>query len=402
MDDAERDKLDEATCRDLADVESVAVVSSLLEALCRATGMRFSAVARVTETHWTALAVRDTLGMGVVPGQQLDIHTTLYKETRAARQAILIDQASTDPVYKDHHTPRIYGFESYVSVPIVLPGGEYFGNLCALDAVPIKVTEPHVADMFAIFADVIGANLHNIQSRRRATADAQFERASSLQRERFVAVLAHDLRNPLSAVTAGLQFVERSAGNAEMVRSVARRMHNSARRMQLLVDDVMDYARGRFGAGLSLETGAVADLDEAFTQVIEELRLAHPGRRLEHEFDTGSGFRGDRARLQQLLSNLVSNALTHGDANTPVSIRARRTEDGGLAVCVANIGDPIPAAQRRTLFDAFSFMGGPLRPDGLGLGLYICAEIVRGHGGTLTVAAEPGRRTVFQALLPAR
>ena len=108
-------------------------VPLLLEVLCETTGMGFSAVARVTDKSWTLCAVKDLINFGLEPGGQLELETTLCIEAKRARSAIVIEHASQDPRYHNHHTPRFYKIESYVSVPIVLSDGQYFGNLCAIE-----------------------------------------------------------------------------------------------------------------------------------------------------------------------------------------------------------------------------------------------------------------------------
>jgi signal transduction histidine kinase len=384
---------------DLEDVQSMPTLGSLLEVLCRATGMGFSAVARVTDTAWIALAVRDALNFGLLPGQGLDLHTTLCKESRAVRLPILIEQASADPTYREHHTPRMYGFESYVSVPIVFPDGTYFGNLCALDPRPAAVLEPHVLDMFVTFSKVIGDHVWNARTRRLAEAAVIVEQAQGVLREQYLAVLAHDLRNPLASITTGLEVLQRAPADAALVAAMSSRMSRSAVRMKALVDDVMDYSRGRFGAGVLLERRRVPDLDDAFTEVMEELRIAHPDRELSYAFTVDRAVHCDRPRLQQLLSNLVINALTHGDASSPVLAQAMVVDEDAVLILVANDGEAIPETHRASLFDAFSI--GGTRSQGLGLGLFICAEIAKGHGGSIEVSSSPGSRTVFRVMLPA-
>ena len=106
--------------RDIDAVGRIDAVPSILNVLCQMTGMGFAAVARVTQDSWTACAVQDLIGFGLLPGGQLDVNTTLCKEVRESHRSIAIDHASQDPVYRHHHTPRIYSIESYISVPIVL------------------------------------------------------------------------------------------------------------------------------------------------------------------------------------------------------------------------------------------------------------------------------------------
>src|SRR6187431_972074 len=130
--------------RDVQTIGRIDAVPMLLRVISETTGMGFAAVARVTDGTWTACAVHDRIDFNLKAGGQLDVSTTLCKEVREARTPVVIDQASLDPFYCDHHTPRIYKIESYVSVPIVLSTGEYFGNLCAIDPRPAKVARPEI------------------------------------------------------------------------------------------------------------------------------------------------------------------------------------------------------------------------------------------------------------------
>ncbi len=150
----------------VAAISRIDAVPSLLRVICASTGMGFAAVARVDDVSWTACAVQDDIGFGLKPGGQLELQTTLCFESRSARVPIIIDHASEDPEYHSHHTPRMYNIESYISVPIVLPGnGEYFGNLCAIDPRPAKLKSGAAREMFLAFAELIALHLEN--NRRR-------------------------------------------------------------------------------------------------------------------------------------------------------------------------------------------------------------------------------------------
>jgi GAF domain-containing protein len=149
----------EAITEDVFAVGRIGAVPTLLDVLCSMTGMRFAAVARVTENTWTICAVRDDINFGLRPGGQLDVETTLCIEAKRALEPIVIERASTDERYRDHHTPNLYSIESYVSVPIVLQDGRYFGNLCAIDPAPAKLKDSKVLDMFKSFAALIASQL---------------------------------------------------------------------------------------------------------------------------------------------------------------------------------------------------------------------------------------------------
>jgi GAF domain-containing protein len=123
-------------------IAQISVVPTILDVVCKATGMRFAAVARVTADRWIACSVRDEIAFGLQPGGELKIETTICNEIREHRQAVIIDNVAEDLVYARHHTPAIYGLRSYISVPILLADGTFFGTLCAIDTVPRLLSRP--------------------------------------------------------------------------------------------------------------------------------------------------------------------------------------------------------------------------------------------------------------------
>lgn len=149
---------DEALLRDLAAVAAIAAVPAVLEAVTRATGMRFAAIARVTDDRWTACAVYDLIEFGLLPGQDLVLESTICNEIRQHRTTVAFDRASTHPVFAGHPTPAQYGFESYISVPILRPDGSFFGTLCALDPDPSLLDQATVKTL-ELFAELLGRHL---------------------------------------------------------------------------------------------------------------------------------------------------------------------------------------------------------------------------------------------------
>jgi signal transduction histidine kinase len=390
-----------AIAQDIAAIGRIDAVPSLLRVICETTGMGFAAVARVTDGTWTACAVQDDIAFGLQPGGQLDVHTTLCMESRIARAPVVIDHASLDPVYCGHHTPRLYHIESYISVPIVLPDGVYFGNLCAIDPRPANVSAARIVSMFKLFAELIGLQLAN--ERRHALERAAFldERAVGELREQFIAVLGHDLRNPLGAVTACAELLDRYADDAQRVRSIAQRVTSSSRRMARLIDDVLDFARGRLGGGFAAALGEVVDLDQALNDVVAEVRLTFARREIRADIGVDRPVRCDRGRIQQLAANLLVNALTHGAPDQPVLLSAR-TDGDSFALTVRNEGEPIPADSLPKVFAPFWRRSNNDPRAGLGLGLFICAQIVKAHGGTLQVTSSRADGTTFATRLPAQ
>ncbi len=143
---------------DVAALLALPAVPGLLALASRMTGLRFVAVARVTGERWTACAVHDLLDFGLQPGQDLVLETTICDEIRQHRQTVQFDQASTHPVFSTHPTPAMYGFESYLSVPMLRRDGSLFGTLCALDPNPSQLDAVSVK-CFEVLAAWIGAQL---------------------------------------------------------------------------------------------------------------------------------------------------------------------------------------------------------------------------------------------------
>jgi signal transduction histidine kinase len=383
--------------RAVAAIAKIDVVPMILEVVCQATGLGFSAVARVTEDHWIACAVRDTIGFGLKPGGELELKTTICNEIRQTGQLVAIDHASEDPAFCRHPTPEMYGFQSYISVPIQLPGGEFFGTLCAIDPKPARVNTPETINMFRLFANLIGMHLDTQDRLGRTNLALADERAQAELREQFIAVLGHDLRNPLSAIQGGA-FMLKAITENERVTHAAGIIERASRRMAGLIDDVMDFAKGRLGGGLAVTRAGDGHLGAMIEQVVTEMRTARPEHEIQCTIELTQPVTCDSPRIGQLLSNLIGNALTHGDGAGPVRVAAW-SGDGRFELSVTNTGEPIPANTRARLFQPFARMTAGTT-TGLGLGLYIASEIARAHDGTLSVSSTK-EATRFTLSMPA-
>lgn len=336
---------------DVAAISAISAVPSMLRIVCHSTGMGFAAVARVTDGTWTACAVEDQIAFGLKPGGQLPVNTTLCIEARAARQPVVFDHASEDPVYKDHHTPRMYNIESYISVPILLPGGEYFGNLCAIDPKPHKVSGPQTVAVFQHFAELIGMQLDSERQRAEVETELLDAKATAQLREHFIAVLGHDLRNPLSSIGMSGEVLIRKAGDAQSV-AIGERIRASTRRMSKLIDDVLDMARVRLGAGIGVQIEEHGAIAAALEDVIAEMRAAHPDKQIHGQVKIDATVSCDLGRVQQLLSNLLGNAMAYGAPGQPVTVSAD-IDNGYLEIAVMNEGDPIPEEMQGKVFEPY-------------------------------------------------
>jgi signal transduction histidine kinase len=380
---------------DVAAIGRLEAVPTILDVCCRLTGLRFAAVARVTDTRWIACAVRDQLEFGLVPGGELELKTTICDEIRQSGKAVVIDQVSAHAHFCTHHTPRQYGFESYISIPIHRASGEFFGTLCALDPLPAKLNDPQVIQTFELFAQLISLQLDSEERLQLSQAQLRREQQTAQLRDQFIAVLGHDLRTPLSVVMSGAEVLMRlplpGKGN-----DIATRMLRSADRMARLVDNILDFARGKLGSGISVQKLEDGKLGEALQQVIAELATVHPARHIEVQLQIGHSVCCDTVRIAQLLSNLLANALTHGSASEPVTVHAT-TRDGEFTLQVENRGAPIAEEMMPRLFQPFTRFSSEKRSGGLGLGLYIAAQIAQAHGGELSAESADGiTRFVFK------
>jgi signal transduction histidine kinase len=382
---------------DIDAVQRIDAVPRILEVVCRSTGMGFAAVARVTDDRWICCAVRDEIQFGLVPGGELKLETTICHEIRQSREAVVIDHVAQDEAFCGHHTPAIYGFQSYISMPIVLADGSFFGTLCAIDPRPARLKNPETIGMFKLFAELIAIHLDAIERLAASEATLSSERQTSELREQFIAVLGHDLRNPLAAIAAGARMIPK-ADSKEDTLEIVGLMQSSINRMSRLIDNVLDFARGRLGGGLSLQRSGGESIERILDQVIAELRSNHPDRAIETDFDLTKPVNCDGQRIAQLFSNLLGNAITHGSAAGPIEVHAA-TREGMFELSVTNSGEPIPPQARERLFQPFYRGGAPSSMRGLGLGLYIASEIARAHGGTLDVESS-ARETRFTFRMP--
>jgi signal transduction histidine kinase len=382
---------------DLAAIAKIGVVSNILDVVCRATGMGFSAVARVTEDRWIACAVHDEINFGLAPGGELQIESTICNEIRQSGRLVVIDEVATDAEYREHHTPKQYGFQSYISVPISLPDGRFFGTLCAIDPRPARLNNVQTVETFKLFADLIGRHL-DAQERLSLSEAALLSAAQTLElQNQFVAVLGHDLRNPLSAIQAGAKMLS-AMGLAERADKIARVIDRSTARMTGLIDNVLDFARTRLGGGITLTVIEDSSVRGMLDQVVSELRTAHPDRVINTDFQLPSPVPCDRGRVGQLFSNLLANALTHGDTSAPVDARARSDAEH-FELSVSNRGAAIDPETSQRLFQPFARGTDASHSHGLGLGLYIASEIAHRHGGSIEVTSLSGE-TKFTFVMP--
>jgi two-component system sensor histidine kinase/response regulator len=217
--------------------------------------------------------------------------------------------------------------------------------------------------------------------------------------ELFTAVLGHDLRNPLGAILNSANLLER-VSKEDVVKQSAARMANSGRRMSRMIDDMLDLTRARLGGGIPLRRQE-CDLGQVMQRVLHEHTAALSAARFNIAQEGNLAGFWDAGRLAQVASNLVGNALEHGDASDPIQVSMHGQRLELVSFSVTNTGE-IPQEVMPQLFDPFRGAQRHLgRSDGLGLGLYIVQQIVLAHGGRVDVKTD-GQRTTFVVQLPRR
>lgn len=383
---------------DVDTIGRISAVPAILQVVVESTGLGFAAVARVTDTTWTACAVLDTLDFGLKPGGDLELTSTICHEIRSSFEAVIIDHVAEDSRFCDHHTPKLYKFQSYISVPVVLSDGSFFGTICALDPKPAKLIGTTAEAMMKSFARMLALQIEAEQDMQQVRADLLAEREIAELREQFIAVLGHDLRNPLFAINAGAELLMRGPLDAK-VRSIVEHILTSGKRAGQLVNDVLDFARGRLGNGIPLSLQEGDGLKATLEHVVSEVQRVYPGRTIKSRINAPAYIRCDHQRIGQLLSNLVANAITHGVTHAPVQVVVEVREERFM-VSVNNQGTPISDEVLSKLFLPYSRPATDTPQAGLGLGLYIASEIARAHNGTIDVLSNHEQGTTFTFSMP--
>lgn len=229
--------------------------------------------------------------------------------------------------------------------------------------------------------------------------DVTAQRRQAEFEEQLVGIVSHDLRNPIAAMLMGAQLLETRLPAGSPAARANERILSSGRRATRLIRDLLDFTQARVSGGIPVERRE-ANLHDICRQAVEEVALSHSERRIELAFDGDGAGRWDADRIAQVVGNLVRNALSYSTPGTVVIVRSL-IRAGDAVIEVRNVGAPIPAEVLLTLFQPFK--RGERKHDSdrsIGLGLYIVAEIVRGHGGSVAVSSSEAEGTTFRVVLP--
>ncbi|SEQ22512.1 PAS/PAC sensor signal transduction histidine kinase [Faunimonas pinastri] len=360
-----------------------------------------------------ALLSLDARGYIVRTNRALTAWTGYAPETIAGKRFLELLSVSGRIFHETHFVPllRMHGSADEIALDLVRADGTHLpvlvnaveerdgaGELCSIRVAIFKATERRRYERELVAAQSEARMLQGQLEIANVALERKLgeERDLGRLREEFIAVLGHDLRNPLASTRSGARLLAREV-SSERATVILTHMEASTVRMSALIDNVLDFARGRLGGGITLDLAASQPLEPVLRQVVDELRYG-TGREILTDFALTEPVACDHQRIAQLVSNLLGNALTHGAEDQPISMTAR-TDSGVLSISVANGGTPISPSAMEHLFQPF-FRGG-IQPSkqGLGLGLHIASEIAKAHRGTL-VAQSSSSETRFTFSMP--
>ena len=276
--------------------------------------------------------------------------------------------------------------------------GEMVAEFRALRATVIRLWTEQQGEIAKADLDDT-AKFHEAIDQAIAESITRYSRELNRSKDRFLAILGHDLRTPLSAISMSASFMLETGDIREPTISGLNTIVRSAARMNQMVGDLLDLARAQFGQGIPIVRGKM-DARKVVDEVVAEVSASHPRARVHVDASGQLHGNWDSTRLAQALTNLIVNAVQHGSSDAPVNVDARGLPDE-VVLSVRNHGPVIPAEKLNQIFgvtgqDHTDRAAG----DHLGLGLYITSEIVKAHGGTIDASSSAEDGTAFTVHLP--
>jgi len=423
--------------KDIEDVGKIPIISNLLNVICQTTNMGFAAVARVTDDRWITCSVRDDINFGLKPGDELEIKTTICNEIRQSEMAVTIDHVDEDPQFYDHHTPKQYGFQSYISVPIVLRDGSFFGTLCAIDPEPNVVSSPAVTGMFSLFADLISFHISALHKLEESSLEMEEQTAFkekleqqvrdrtqelveknktlvtlNKELEAFAYISSHDLQEPLRKIQtiSSILLQTENANLTNKGKDYFMRMQDAAKRMQTLINDLLAYSRTNIASGIFENTNLNLVIDEVLLDLNEEVV------RTDATITVGTMTTAMVIPFQfrQLVYNLIGNALKFKSPGRPLEISITSSTGPGRDFDVASLtpeteychinitdnGIGFEPQYSEKIFEVFQRLHDRTHFEGTGIGLAIVKKIIDNHHGAITATGKLNQGAKFDIYIP--
>ncbi len=423
---------------DVENVGKISIVPNILNVVCQTTGMGFAAVARVTETNWTACSVRDDISFGLKPGDGLQIETTICNEIRQSGKAVIIDHVSEDKNYKCHHTPLQYGFQSYISVPIFRKDHSFFGTLCAVDPNPHKLNTPRIVDMFHLFADLISFHLDVIEEldsnklnlKLQVNFNNELEkkikkRTSELKKkneillntnkklQEFNYISSHDLQEPLRKIQTFVSIIQNRESLSLSKKSILyfNKIRKAAERMQLLINDLLTYSQ----TDRVERKFEFVDLNKILTEVLEDLKDEIEEKSAQLKISEMYTAELIPFQMRQLFYNIIGNSLKYSsEERTPIIEISSQIIDSNknlinlptnktyYQIIISDNGIGFSQQYGKKIFEVFQRLHNNLEFDGTGIGLAIVKKIVENHQGIIEAKGTVNEGAEFIITFPTR
>lgn len=408
---------DASLALDIENIKQIPIVPTMLEVICRATGMGFAAIARVTQDRWIACDVRDEVGFGLVSGGELKIETTICNEIRDMREAVVIDHVDKSDLYRNHHTPKIYGLQSYISFPIIKKNGDFFGTLCAIDSNPAELNNPKIIGMFSLFVELISFHLQSADLLERsnvAVKELSRQLTDSMDENRQYRYISdHNLQEPLRKIRMFSNMLVNAADTNDnfKTKDFASKINSSAQRFSMMIKDLSDFS----DLDYQKKSFEKVDLNKVMADVWVQLSDNLVEKNATFDSDLLPSIQGIPLQIEQLFYHLIHNAVKFSKKDKPLHLQIRTKSiplihtDHDLAeqpdvkyaeIRLEDNGIGIEKSQLEKIFDIFSQLPHEHVPEGKGVGLAYCRKIVRNHGGTITAQSESDTGTIFSIVLP--
>jgi signal transduction histidine kinase len=411
------EQLDPHFRKDIENIQSLDIVPSILELICRTTGMGFAAVARVTEDKWIACAVKDEINFGLKPGSELQLQTTICNEIRGHGLPVVIDEVAKDEQFWNHHTPKMYGFQSYISIPIFLKDGRFFGTLCAIDPRPFSLKASNMVTMFNLFADLISYHLQSLeQMEAKATLleITETKLQDSLDDIRqYAHISRHTLQEPLRKLRMFSDLIvrENALPADHKVKVLATKINTLAADFAAMIHQLTEFSE---------TTGSISnfrsvDLNEVLDNVLNRLRVKIMEKNALIKAGPLHTVPGIPHQLNEAFYYLLDNALnfTRPGVDPVIKIYSLDMKEEELQafrplaahpryckVCFEDNGIGINNAYMKQIFDLFARLNPKDKFEGLGMGLSQSKRIMRNHDGAIFVQSKLGEGSVFSLVFP--
>ncbi|MBU2973065.1 sensor histidine kinase [Zobellia sp. B3R18] len=395
--------------KDIEDIQSISIVPTILDVVCRATGMGFAAIARVTDETWVTCGVLDAIPFGLSVGDELEIETTFCKQVRESDKLVVIDHVEKDKVYHNHPIPAQYGFQSYISVPIVRKNGEFFGTLCALDLKPNKVNNPEIIAMFSMFTELIAFHLDALETMRRQ--DTAIKK-KDVELATYDFISSHDLQEPLRKIQILTSTLEKKEEKnlSEKGKKYFKSIKKAATRMRNILNDLLTYSETEFKPKSFKELDLNVLVNRAKTRLSTQLEESNA---IINTNDLCT-LNIVPIQMEQLFYNLFANSLSFKSDKRPLLIEVGSKQGLGQSfgvqgleeakmyceITVKDNGIGFEQQFSEKIFDIFQRLKSKENDKSTGIGLSIVRRIVENHNGKIIAIGKPDHFAIFKIYLP--